>query len=273
MKKIILTLLILITGTSVFAKPNYTYTMSETPASAYSGTYVDEEITTPLTQIGIPEEYLEPQAEEQGLEIEWNEWHEKVRDYIFDNIDNGIPDELLSDKNWNAVNRDSLHYLIYTVHKSGAITDVIILTFHRAAGASNNKYRIVQIDNSSVLFSPEFDVCMRENGKNSFKNYIFTLNQDTILSSDKITDILKKSSVVKGLSRADSANIKYRIACMRAQNIESYSEQSFLNFPAQSRRDMVVVTQGFAHPSLSLNLLFTDYYDASNFNDTERIEY
>lgn len=238
-----------------------------------SGIYVNEKITTPIVKIGIPEQYLKNEPEEKLLEIEWNEWHEKVRDYIYDNIDNGIPDELLSNKNWEAVNRNALHYLIYTVHKSGAITDVIILTFHKAAGASNNKYRVVHIDNSSMLFSPEFEVCMKGNGKNSFKNYIFTVNQNTTLSSDTITETLRKSSPVKELSTADSADIKYKIAGMRAQNIENYSGQPFLNFPAQSRREMVVVTQGFAHPSLSLNLLFTDYYDASNFNDTERIKY
>ena len=133
MKKIILTLLILTIGSSAFAKPNYSYTFEPIQApSKYSGTYIDEEMNIPVSQIGLPEQYTQPQVEEKGLEIEWNEWHAKVRNYIVEHKHDNIPSEYLLADAWITDRNSSVFFLIYTVHKTGKITDIILLNLYTA---------------------------------------------------------------------------------------------------------------------------------------------
>ena len=121
MKKIILTLLISSISLTSYAKPNYSYTINQTPTQTQyntQGVYVNEEITTPISQIGVPEHYLQPQVEEKGLEIEWNEWHANLRNYVMKKqFFSNIP---------NIFRNNALYSIVYTVHKNGQVSDVIV---------------------------------------------------------------------------------------------------------------------------------------------------
>lgn len=252
MKKIILTLLILIIGTSVFAKPNYTYTMSETPASAYSGTYVNEEIKAPLTQIGIPEEYLEPQAEEQGLEIEWNEWHARVRNKIMNDM-----------MQTNYISK-SLYYLIYTVHRNGEISNIITAQF---VEDDSEFYKITINNHEKPRFDYEYAVSMKKGSDNNYKTYIYNIGNYNLSTKDGVLiDALKHSSFKKNATLFDRPYATKQMA----KKIEKAAKSPILNFPAQSKRDKVVVYQTIA---IDLDIPeFKPQYKSSDFNDIERVK-
>ena len=274
MKKLFLILLILIFGLPCFAKPNYSYTIepvSQTP-DTFFGTYVDEESeSAPVTQIGLPEQYTKPQVEEKGLEIEWNEWHARVRNYVNDNIYKNIPIEYTSAEAWRSDRNSSAFFMVYTVHKTGEITDIILMRFSRTyLNEKYTPYKITTVKDGKIRFKPEFDVCMEKMGENGFKNFTYAINQDTILSSKTILDTFKNSTFVKQASWLESVWVTNTMAKRTVKNIERFSYKPFLKFPEKSKRDKVVVTQGFSYIE-NLENFSIDEYDASNFNDIEKV--
>lgn len=76
MKKFIVLFLIYILTLPTFAKLNNSY-LANIKNYDYSGVYVEEDINTPISKIGIPKEIFENQ-QEAGLEISWNKWHADV---------------------------------------------------------------------------------------------------------------------------------------------------------------------------------------------------
>ncbi len=272
MKKIILTLLILTIGSSAFAKPNYSYTFEPIQApSKYSGTYIDEEMNIPVSQIGLPEQYTQPQVEEKGLEIEWNEWHAKVRNYVVEHKHDNIPSEYLLADAWITDRNSSVFFLIYTVHKTGKITDIILLNFNKTYLEEKYiRHKITTAKDGKNRFKPEFSVCMKKAGERGFRHYTYTLNQDTILTSKTILETFKNATFVKEMSWLDSVWVTNTMAKRIAKNIESFSGQSVLKFPEKSKRNQVVVTQGYSYIK-DLENFTIDEYKASNFNDIEKV--
>lgn len=271
MKKFFATLL-LISCLPCFAKPNYSYTIEPIQQpSKYSGTYIDEEMDIPISQIGLPEQYTQPQVEEKGLEIEWNEWHAKVRNYVVENKYKNIPAEYLLSENWISDRNAAVFFLIYTVHKTGKISDVILLSFHKTyLDEKHIPYKITTAKDGKNRFKPEFDVCMKKSGEKSFKNYTYVLNQDKVLASKTILDTFKSANFVEQASWLDSVWVTNNMARRVTKNIESFSGQNILKFPEKSKRDKVVVTQGFSYIK-NLEGFTIDEYDASDFNDVEKV--
>ena len=223
-KNLIITLLI-ITGFLVYSGPNYSYTMSETPASVYSGTYINESIKAPLTQIGIPDEYLEPQVEEQGLEIEWNEWHARVR--------NKIMNDML---HTNYISK-SLYYFIYTVHKNGEISNIITAQF---VEDDSEFYKITINNHEKPRFDYEYAVSMKKESDNNYKTYIYNIGNYNLSTKDGVLiDALKQKRNKKNATLFDRPYATKQMA----KQIEKAAKSPVLNFPAKSKRDKVVVYQ------------------------------
>lgn len=245
MKKIILTLLILIIGTSVFAKPNYTYTTSDTPASAYSGTYVNEEITTPITKIGIPEEYLETQVEEQGLEIVWNQWHADVRNLVYNKLQ----------KYDKFPSSQYLCEYIYTVDKNKSISNIVIVYI---PGTAILPTKIIDPHSEFYMYV------------DSTKKY-YRLKQYTMLPVNASRIRLILQSVLKSNAIVEEEMYKVPYAVLfepMAEVIRKCEQNKVLTFPEKSKRTSVVVTQGITN----IKRIQDDdsEYKASEFNDTER---
>lgn len=283
MKKIILILLTVSLGLPIFAKPNYSYTVNSTPrpnqnyvqqtshnnwseslnnkvtpssANNNYGSYVDEEITTPLTQIGIPEQYLQPQVEEEGLEIEWNQWHANVRNYV-------MKKRLFSAFSlYNYSN--SIYHIMYTVHKNGDISDVVVAQF---IGGNEYSYKVTINNLSEPRLISDYAIALKDKKDGKYKNYIYKLETNNIdFYKDSIADILKKSSFKKDATFWDGVHAAANVA----QNIEKCAGNSVLTFPAKSKRDKVVVDQ-IAICGLDI-AGSKDSYDPSAFNDIEKVK-
>ena len=238
-KNFVLTMLIFVISLSAAAgKPNYTYTMSETPASAYSGTYVNEEITTPITQIGIPEEYLEPQVEEEGLEIAWNEWHANVRNFILDKL-----------KKADCPGSKYIYIFIYTVDKNKSIYNITILYFPATA-----------LSGMKVIPNSEFYMYVDR----TKKYYKLKLPRSSLLS------VLEYELILKQAEAADEDMYKVPYAVLfapMAEVIKKCSQNKVLTFPENSKRTSVVVDQNLTNIK---ELMSTRKYNATDFNDIER---
>lgn len=241
MKKIILTLLIFITGTSAFAQPNNTYTANNIPASAYSGTYVNEEITTPLTQIGIPEEYLAPQAEEEGLEIVWNQWHADVRNQLFKSIKNS---------DWP---QGYSIWIIYTVDLNKNISNIMFLYYPAQVILNKNNAGYLKQNSDFYLYLYE---------PNKFYKLSLT-NEPILLSSDRFEKIIQNSA---------QTQINYKqFPCWAAflslgKKVKSFSGNDCLAFPEKTKRTKVIVRQGLT----DIDWLKNGNYEADMFNDIEK---
>lgn len=272
MKRFIVTILLLALGLPTFAKPNYSYTIEPAQTqSNYQGTYVDEELDVPISQIGLPQQYMQSQAEEKGLEVEWNQWHANVRNYVNKNRYNNVPTEYRFAEAWISDRNSSAFFLIYTVHKTGEITDIILMRFSKTyLDEKHLPYKITTAKNGVNRFKPEFDVCMKKQGDSSFKIYTYTLNQDTILKSKTIVETIRNATFVKEASWLESIWVTNTMAKRIVKNIKSFSGQSVLNFPEKSKRDKVVVTQGFSYIKDLENFTIHNY-EASDFNDIEKV--
>ena len=118
-------------------------TLSEQTASSIpqgQGIYVDEEITAPITQIGIPEEYWEPQVEENGLEIAWNQWHANVRNQLFRSIKN---------RDWP---QGYSIWIIYTVDLNKNISNIVFMYYPEQAILNKNNVGYLKQNTDFYLY-------------------------------------------------------------------------------------------------------------------------
>ena len=234
---------------------NQTSNTQATSNSNY-GIYVDEEITTPLTQIGIPEYYIQPQEEEKGLEIEWNEWHANVRNYIMKDI-------MLKNILYGFAT-NSLYCISYTVHKDKSISDIIVAQLKRNDYAN---YKIT-IQGKDPYLDSEFGVAIKQNGESDYKTRIYKAPNFDIKRNSTPVDLLNVGAYQKDAKCFNLGGVY--VANKVAKNIEKSAYNSVLAFPAKSKREKMVVSQivvlGFRPEG------FVDSYKSSKFNDLEKIK-
>ena len=142
MKKVFASLLLFCLVSPCFAKPNYSYTVEPvSQTNGYSGAYVDEEITVPISQIGLPQEYMEPEViqEEKGLEIVWNKWHANVWNKV------------LSDVRAVSTLAKHLTFNLMTVDRNKNISDIIVIFVPEAS--------LTRVQNEGYL-TPESNIYM-----------------------------------------------------------------------------------------------------------------
>lgn len=245
MKKIFLALLISTISLSAFAKPNYSYTINQTPIQTpynTQGVYVNEEITTPITQIGIPEEYTQPEIVEQGLEIVWNEWHANTRNQMLKNLKQ------------TSLPKKYLMKLVYTVDINKNISNIVMIYIPENAilKINNTSY----LDQNSVFYLYQYE---------SNKFYKLSYLSDPIrTASDHIDKILNNSSK----TQISFGQVPYWATFPKlGERIKSFSGNKHLTFPSQTRRTSIVVKQGFTDIDwLKMGRALT----ATDFNDIEK---
>ena len=241
MKKIILIILLLFTGLSASAKPNYSYA-TNTSNYDYSGEYIDQEITTPVYQIGLPQDFFEEQKEEAGLEIIWNSWHAKVRN----NVLSATRYEIYAEKN--------LTYMAYIVDKNKTISNIIVIVLNE-----NNIYA----ENKKSYLKPNTDFYIYKNVENKF--YKMQIHQKGMrLVASNIPKILSAAQYTPvGFYAVPESSYYVKVA----RKIEALSEKTFLKFPNKSKRTKVVVTQGTTNIDW---LIVGQRYKSTDFDDIER---
>lgn len=237
-KYIILTLIILSLPT--FAAPNYTYTMGtqNNNYNNYTGYYVNEEITTPITKIGglenlSTEEFNE---EEKGLEILWNQWHADVRNIIVRK---------------SALAENTLIYLYYKVNNNQNIYDIVVIS----------------IKESDLSKSPIAIIANR-----SFYAYSQSANKYYILSSPNNISI-GIGDMTKSLPNANCKEVgkymipNYQVLEKLVNSVKDLNKNNVLIFPQKSKRTSVQVSQGITTIDwLKMGRDLT----ATDFNDIEK---
>lgn len=239
--KILILTLVLMLCLPTFAKPNYSYS-TQTTQYDYSGTYVDEGISTPISKIGLPQEFMEEQQEEAGLEIVWNSWHAKVRNKI------------LEATRGKVFYKEHVTCKVYLVDKNKNISNIIVFTLLK-----ENIY----IENNNIYVKPNTDFYVYKNDENKF--YKMRVYQEGFkVKSTEFTKILAAADYTPvGFYAVKDSNFYVDVA----RTIEGMSGKSFLKFPNKSKRTKVVVAQG----STNIGHLRGDgKFHSKEFNDIER---
>ena len=233
------------------AKPNYTYTLSpiNNTSNNQTGTYINNEITTPITQIGVYEKLIKQEDKEKGLEIEWNEWHARVRNKI------------MNDMGQAHLPLGTLYYFIYTVHKNGEISNIITAQF---VENDSELYKITINNHEKPRFDCEYAVSMKKEQDKNYKTYIYNIGNYNLSTKDGVLiDALKVSSFKKNATLFDKPYRTKQIA----ERIEKIAKDPILKFPQNSKRDKVVVYQTMA---IGLDIPeFKTKFNASDFYDIE----
>lgn len=249
--KILLSIIFILSiSLTVSAKPNYSYSMDpiQTP-SVYQGTYVNEEITTPISQVGIPEQYTQPQLEEQWLEIVWNKWHAKVRNKFTSDISaSNTPD----------------NYILATICKidlNKNISNIMIIYFPEKSLNIVSGTAYVKKGEDFYLYNHNSDKFFI---MNIDKNVSCTIGAEHKNEKEEIQKILATAKYRE--------EIFYKIPYFTffetsASKIQKRQGQSFLKFPEGSKRASVVVA--CALTDLDTVATVTEY-TAGMFNDIER---
>lgn len=237
MKKLLLTLFVLIFGLAAYAKPNYSYTLSPAPSSAYSGTYVNEEITTPISQIGVSSSFFEQDEVEKGLEIAWNQWHANVRNKVLST---------------SRIPKRSVVYLFYNVDKYKNISDIVIVYAQEKC--------FIKGDTAYLKANSPFYAYVQ----GSHKYYKLTLPQQSKTGTSSMTSALKNAQAteVSLYSIPDFTYFAQITTTLRKLNLDKV-----LTYPVGSKRSIVKVSQGITNIDW---IKGKDKYKASEFNDIER---
>lgn len=219
-------------------------TLSEQTASSIpqgQGIYVDEEITAPITQIGIPEEYWEPQVEENGLEIAWNQWHANVRNQLFRSIKN---------RDWP---QGYSIWIIYTVDLNKNISNIVFMYYPEQAILNKNNVGYLKQNTDFYLYLYD---------SNKFYKLSLT-NEPILLSSDEFDKILQNSVQ----TQINFKQFPYWAAFLSlGQKIKGFSGNECLTFPEKTKRTTVIVRQGLT----DIDWLKSGNYEAAMFNDIEK---
>ncbi len=250
MKKIILTLLISSISLTSYAKPNYSYTIEPIQTqNNYQGTYINEEVDVPITQIGIPQQYTQPQTEEKGLEIVWNKWHANVRNKFSNDIsDTNIP------KNY-------IIATMCTIDTNRKISDIIITYFPESSILAISR-------TANIKNNVPFYVYMHSSNK-YFKATIKSTTPFTIGAQNK-NEQQEMSQILSNATLKEEAFYKipyFKFYEELAERMNKRQGQPFLEFPESTRRTSVTVTSAVTDLS---TIATVRRYTADMFNDTER---
>lgn len=225
------------------AKQNYTYTLTpcNNNGDNHTGTYINNEITTPITQIGIPEEYTQPEVVEQGLEVVWNEWHANTRNQMHRYI-KGSP-----------FPKNFLIELLYTVDVNKDISNIVAIYVPENAILKINN--TAYLDQNSIFYLYQYE-------SNKFYKLSY-LSGPIRIATDRIDKILNNSSK----TQISFKQVPYWVIFPKlGERIKSFSGNKHLTFPAKTRRTSVVVKHGFT----DIDYLKGGDYKATDFSDIEK---
>lgn len=245
MKKIYTLLLLLSLSLPCFAKPNYSYSVEHiNQSNAYSGAYIDEEINVPISKIGLPEEYMEPEVTqvEKGLEIVWNKWHANVRNKV------------LSDVRAADTPDNHLTFNLMTVDRNKNISNIIVIYVPETS--------LTRVQNEGFL-TPESEIYMYIYEKNMY--YKIKIKDKFLEANRKNLEKMLSNSDIIPTEFYSIPNFGYFVPL--AQRVQKRQGDSYLSFPEGSKRVSVVVTQGTTDIDW---IKAGTKYVPEDFNDTEK---
>ncbi len=268
MKKIITTILLLILGLPTFAKPNYSYSTEPIQIqNNYQGIYVNEEVDVPITQIGIPQELLQTQIEEKGLEISWNSWRANVFNVLADkvntyNIIGGIAGVILG---IDPINRnlpdDFVFYITATVNSDKQISNIIALLVKKEGIEFKDSQAFITKNCSISMYSYNDDkyYTLRYMGEP------FDLNKDSKADdSSEIIAILSNCKLIDLNNYTDSTR-KY--LKKQSEKLNKLSGETFWEFPKNSKRKSTNIYFGITD---IYNIGSVDKATENMYSDIER---
>ena len=231
---------------SAAASPNYSYS---TKQSSYQGTYINEEIDVPTTKIGLPQEYTQSQVKEKGLEIEWNEWHARIRNKITKDISSTLTPQ---------------NYIIAamcTIDKNQNISDIVVLYFPRTSLKIVSGVAYVKNEAPFYIYmhTPK-------------KYYRTTINSNKLFTLGKLgKDEQEEISAILKIAKFQEVSYNrvpyYKFYRQVAFKIKQRQGQAVLRFPQSSKRSKVSVTGGVTD---ILSIQTVIQYTSDMFNDLER---
>ena len=245
--KLLITFAILIFSLSVYARPNYSY--STNPTQSNYGTYVNEEIDVPFTQIGLPQSYTQPEIQEKGLEIVWNQWHAKIRNKLSQDIS-----RTLTPQNY-------IITVMCTIDKNQNISDIIVAYFPRTA---------LKIISGVAYLKNQTPFYVYRHTQGIY--YKATVNSDELFTLGKLGKD-EHEEVSKIMKNAYFHQISYnqipyyKFFRQIATKVENRQGQAVLKFPQASKRNSVAVTGGVTD---ILSIQTVIQYTSDMFNDLER---
>lgn len=261
--------------------------------------YVNETITTPVSEIGIPEEYIKPQIEEAGLEIVWNQWHADVRNEISKHIKKEKFPYLKHNINF-----------VYTIDRNRNISDIVLLyvpekalildrktylaggceiyMYVRKTGkyykltntGANQRYTDKNIPN----IIKNFTKTEIPKSKSSFvtgtsltgvkNNQVYTNRNASVLEKIKNNPVnsSKTSTVLANISNKEMTVYdipSYIYLEPLVSSLEKQSGNRVFTFPEKSKRASVVVIHGYTNID---SLKMQSEYNASMFDDIEKLQ-
>ena len=235
---------------SSYAKPNYSYSTNNTQVqNNYQGTYVNEEIDVPITQIGLPQSYTQPQVQEKGLEIVWNQWHAKIRNKLSQDIS-----RTLTPQNY-------IITVMCTIDKNQNISDIIVAYFPRTA---------LKIISGVAYLKNQTPFYVYRHTQGIY--YKATVNSDELFTLGKLGKD-EHEEVSKIMKNAYFHQISYnqipyyKFFRQIATKVENRQGEAILKFPQASKRNSVAVTGGVTD---ILSIQTVIQYTSDMFNDLER---
>lgn len=245
--KLLITFTIILSNLSVFARPNYSY--STNPTQSNYGTYVNEEIQVPITQIGLPQNYTQPEVQEKGLEIVWNQWHARIRNKLSQDIS-----RTLTPQNY-------IITVMCTIDKNQNISDIIVTYFPLSA---------LKIISGVAYLKNQTPFYVYRHTQEIY--YKATVNSDELFTLGKLGNN-EHEELSKILKHASFQRVSYNTPPYYdffkqvATKVENRQGQAVLKFPQSSKRDSVAVTSGVTD---ILSIQTVIQYTSDMFNDMER---
>lgn len=245
-KNFITILLILIFTSPTFAEPYNSYSTKK-PRYDYSGVYVNEEISVPITKIGIPREIFENQ-EEVGLEISWNKWRANVFNdlaYRIQNISIELAEKLITsilelDNNNDIYNFPHNFMCLATakINSDRTVENVITMIIPKES-FDIQPYHVYASKNSKIyMYNSE----ARKYYRWFYQGEPIDFNIDNGNGDEKVIKKLLSNGKIYELSREDVLFPTYLEKV--ASKIKGLSGRSIIEFPAQSKRKYVNIYFG-----------------------------
>lgn len=269
MKKIILILLMFIICLPTFAKPNYSYTINQTQIQTpieYQGAYVNEEITTPITQIGIPQELITVQEEEKELEISWNQWRADVFNNLSNKIDKynlwgDITSAIIGDDFINRHPENCVFMISATVSSEGYINNIITLII---------KEKGMQFKNSQALVTKNTSITMYSYNDDMFYSLYYlgepiNINEQKTVDDGEWTRMILSNCRLVNLNNYTNFDRKY--SKKKCEQLKKLSGEAFLAFPVNSKRKYTNIYHGMTDIE---KIITVKKATADMYNDVEK---
>ena len=236
---------------------DYTQSTAQTGSAQH---YIQDNITPQtMPELGISPTLMQPQEDEIGMEIVWNQWRANVGNNVFSQVWRffGGADNILEFLLPQAYDYSMFAY--YTVHSDRKISNIVILCIPERSLTTINKYIYIKPNSIMYVYSLDKD--------KYYTAYLKGMKHYSIsdLLSDYSYSIFTKIVLNDSPSEVPYTFRNYMESS--AREIKKKSYENFLKFPSGTKRESVVSVHGLTDISWAKS---GKYYSADDFNDTEK---